>query len=283
MAFICFSRRRRAMMTVGLICLIAAIVYAVVLVAVTVLQRSLLYFPRTSPMSASEAGLAKAQELKVETADGETLVTWYIPAATGKPLLLYFHGNAGSLIERVPRFAALTANGNGLLAISYRGYFGSTGRPTEAGLHQDADAAYRKATALGYDASRIVAVGESLGTGVAVALAASKPVAAVILDSPYTSTVDVAAAKYWMFPVRYLMWDRFRSDRLIDKIHVPLLIAHGAGDGIIPLRFGARLFALANEPKTFIEVPGAGHLVLGLPDVMPRVLQWLEALRIETR
>lgn len=257
--------------------LIAAIFCTVVLVAGTVLQRSLLYFPRTSPMSSSEAGLAKAQELKIETADGEILVAWYIPAAKGKPLLIYFHGNGGSLVERVPRFAALTANGNGLLAISYRGYFGSTGRPTETGLHQDADAAYRKATALGYDASEIVTIGELLGTGVAVALAARKPVAAVILDSPYTSTEDVAATAYWMFPARYLLWDRFHSDWLIDKIHVPLLIAHGARDGIVPLRFGAKLFALANEPKTFIEVPDAGHLVLGLPEVMPKVLQWLEA------
>ena len=265
------------MTTAGLVFLIAAIFCAVVLVAGTVLQRSLLYFPRTSPMSASEAGLAEAEELRIDTADGQILVAWYVPAAQGKPLLLYFHGNAGSLIERVPRFAALTANGNGLLAISYRGYFSSTGRPTETGLHQDADAAYLKALSLGYDASRIVAVGELLGTGVAVALAARKPVAAVILDSPYTSTEDVAAAHYWMFPARYLMWDRFHSDWLIDKIHVPLLIAHGARDGIVPLRFGAKLFALANEPKTFIEVPGAGHLVLGLPDVMPRVLEWLEA------
>ncbi len=260
-----------------LVFLIAAISYVVLLVVVTSLQRALLYFPRAGTSSPSEAGLASAHALEVETADGETLVAWHIPAAAGKPLLLYFHGNGGSLVDRVPRFAALTRDGNGLLATSYRGYFGSTGRPTEAGLHQDADAAYRKATSLGYDASKIVTIGESLGTGVAVALAARKPFAAVILDSPYTSTIDVAAAAYWMFPVRYLMWDRFHSDQLIDKIHVPILIAHGAGDGIIPLRFGAQLFNLANEPKTFIEVPGAGHLVLGLPDVMPRVLEWLEA------
>jgi fermentation-respiration switch protein FrsA (DUF1100 family) len=271
------------MTTAGLVFLSAAIFYVVLLVVVASLQRALLYFPRAGTLSPSDAGLASAQALEVETADGETLVAWHIPAAAGKPLLLYFHGNGGSLVERVPRFAALTRDGNGLLAISYRGYFGSTGRPTEAGLHRDADAAYRKATDLGYDASKIVTIGESLGTGVAVALAARKPFAAVILDSPYTSTIDVAAAAYWMFPVRRVMWDRFHSDRLIDKIRVPLLITHGTIDRIIPLRFATRLFDLANEPKIFIEVPRAGHLVLGLPDVMPKVLQWLEALRIETR
>ncbi len=265
------------MKTIGIILLGVPALYLVLLAAVTLLQRSLLYFPRTSPMSPDGAGLAQAQELKIETEDSQQLVAWYIPAAAGKPLLFYFHGNGGSLIERVQRFAALTANGNGLLATSYRGYLGSTGRPTEAGLHLDADAAYLKARSLGYEASRIVAVGESLGTGVAVALAARKPVAAVILDSPYTSTVDVAAATYWMFPVRRLMWDRFQSDQSIGKIHVPLLIAHGADDWIVPFRFGARLFALANEPKKFIEVPGAGHLVLGLPSVMPQVLAGIDA------
>jgi uncharacterized protein len=251
--------------------------YLLSLAAITTFQRSLLYFPRTSPMSPSQAHFTKAQEAEVVTEDGNKLVAWYVPAAIGKPLLLYFHGNAGSLIERVPRFAALTADGNGLLAISYRGYFGSTGSPTETGLHLDATAAYLKARALGYEADRIVVIGESLGTGVAVALAAQQPVAAVILDSPYTSAVDVAAETYWMFPVRHLMWDRFQSDLLIDKINAPLLIVHGMNDWVIPFHFGKQLFALAHEPKTFIGVPGAGHLVLGLPKIMPKVLRWIDA------
>jgi uncharacterized protein len=265
------------MKTIAIILVSVSALYIVLLAAVTLLQRSLLYFPRKTPMTPYAAGLIKAQELQIETADGEKLVAWHIPAAAGRPLLLYFHGNGGSLIERVPRFDVMTANGNGLLAVSYRGYFGSTGSPTEAGLHQDAEAAYLEALALGYDAERIVAVGESLGTGVAVALATRRPVAAMVLDSPYTSTVDVAAAVYWMLPARHLMWDRFHSDELIGKVRVPLLIAHGERDGIVPFKFGARLFALANEPKKFIEVPGAGHLVLGLPSVMPHVLQWLDA------
>jgi uncharacterized protein len=250
--------------------------YLLSLAAVATFQRSLLYLPRTGPMSPSEAGFAKAQEAEVVTEDGNKLVAWYVPAAIGKRVLLYFHGNAGSLIERVPRFAALTADGNGLLAISYRGYFGSTGSPTETGLHLDAEAAYRKARSLGYDADRIVVIGESLGTGVAVALAARKSVAAVILDSPFTSTVDIAAARFWMLPVRYLMWDRFMSSQSIGKIHVPILMAHGTGDTIVPFRFGSELFAAANEPKRFIEVPNAGHLVLGLPDVLPIVLDWID-------
>ena len=265
------------MKTAAIITLMVPMAYVALLGAATWWQRSLLYFPYTDTKSPAEAGFAKAQKLKIKTADGETLVAWHVPAAPGKPLLVYFHGNAKSLVARVPRFELMTAGGNGLLAVSYRGYFGSTGTPTEAGLYEDGEATYREALSLGYDPSRIVLVGESLGTGVAVALAAKKPVAALVLDSPYTSIVDVAAARYWILPVQTLMWDRFASDEKIGQVHVPLLIAHGTKDEVVPFRFGEKLFSLGNEPKKFIEVKDGPHLVLGLPNVMPAVLTWIEA------
>jgi uncharacterized protein len=255
---------------------ILAGVYLLLLAGIMWTQRSLLYFPMRETMSPAEAGFAKAQALSLQTPDGEKLVAWYVPAANGKPLFLYFQGNAGGLSDRLERFTTMTADGHGLLAVSYRSYFGSTGTPTEAGLHIDADTAYAEAIRLGYTPDRIVAVGESLGTGVAVALAAQKPVAALILDSPFTSALDVAALTYWMFPTRLLMLDQYHSDQLIGSIHVPVLIVHGTQDGIIPLQFAKTLFALANEPKEFIAVPGAGHLVLARPDVLPRVLHWLD-------
>src|SRR6202012_5196968 len=109
---------------------------------------------------------------------------------------------------------------------------------------------------------RLVIMGESLGTGLAVALAARAPSAALVLDSPYSSVADVAAAQFWMFPVRLLLRDQFRSDRSIGRVRVPLLMVHGSADRIIPLRFAERLFALAPEPKQFIRVDGAGHLAM---------------------
>jgi uncharacterized protein len=265
------------MKTAAIVTLMVPMFYVGLLGAVTWWQRSFLYFPYTDAKSPADAGFAKAQELQIKTADGEMLVAWYVPAAPGKPLLVYFHGNAKSLVARVPRFELMTAGGNGLLAVSYRGYFGSTGTPSETGLHEDGEATYREALALGYDPSRIVLVGESLGTGVAVALAAKKPVAAVVLDSPYTSIVDVAASRFFIFPVQNLMWDRFPSDERIGQVHVPILIAHGTKDNVVPFRFGQKLFSLANEPKKFIEVPDGPHLVLGFPTVMPDVLKWIEA------
>jgi len=157
----------------------------------------------------------------------------------------------------------LTETGDGLLGVEYRGYPGSTGSPSEEGLLRDGEATYAKALELGFPADHIVAMGESLGTGVAVDLAARHPVAALVLDSPFSATVDVAAARYWMFPVRLLMRDQFRSDERIGKVSAPVLMVHGTADRTIAIGFAERLFALANEPKTFMRVSGAGHLALG--------------------
>jgi fermentation-respiration switch protein FrsA (DUF1100 family) len=167
-----------------------------------------------------------------------------------------------------------------LLAVEYRGYPGSTGSPSEQGLLSDGAAGYAKALALGVPAARIVAMGESLGTGVAVDLAARHEIGALVLDSPYSSTADVAATRYWMFPVRLLMRDQFRSDAKVAKVKAPVLMVHGTADATIPIRFGEKLFALANEPKQFVRVEGEGHLALG--SVIPQVLQWIDQTMART-
>jgi hypothetical protein len=239
--------------------------------------RRLQYFPDPRLVAPQAAGLDGVEELRLSTADGETLVAWFAPPQGGRPLLLYFHGNGGALVDRAARFHAFSAKGYGFLAVAYRGYGGSSGAPTQEGLMRDAEAAYGEAVRRGFDGRRIVLVGESLGTGVATALAAAREAAALVLDSPFSSAVEVAEARYGLFPVRWLMRDPFRSDLAIREARMPLLIVHGDGDAVVPIRFGERLFALANEPKTFLRVPGGAHLVLGLDGVLPRVLGWIDA------
>ncbi len=150
------------------------------------------------------------------------------------------------------------ANGVGVIALSYRGYGGSTGTPTETGLHRDAEAAYAFAVAH-YKPDRIVLWGHSLGTGVAVKLASEKPVAKLILEAPYSSTADVAVMRFPFAPVRLLMKDQFHSDQWIGAVKAPILVMHGARDGVVPIRFGKRLFALAHEPKRFIRYDKGRH------------------------
>lgn len=221
-------------------------------------QRALMYHPERLRTSPAAAGLSDAQELTLDTADGKTVIVWHVPPKQDRPVILYFPGNAGALRYRADRFHALVADGFGLVALSYRGYGGSTGSPTEAGLIADAEAAYGFATAH-YPAERIAVWGESLGTGVAVALAATHRVGRLVLEAPFTSAVDIGADVYWFLPVRALMKDTFRSDLRIGKVTAPLLIMHGTRDTTIPIAFGERLFALAHEPKRFVRFDGGSH------------------------
>ena len=226
-------------------------------------QRSLLFpvptVERTTPQA---AGFPDAEEHILATDDGEKVIVWHVPAKSGHRVILYFHGNGDFLAGFFRRFRNLIADGTGVVALSFRGYAGSSGQPSERGLSLDAAAAYEFTTAR-YRADEIVTWGFSLGTGVAVALASEQRIGRLILEAPYTSAVDVAASSFWFVPVRMLMRDQFRSDERIARVKVPLLIMHGTRDHAIPLVFGERLFRLANEPKQFVRFEGGGHENLG--------------------
>ena len=228
-----------------------------------VAQRSLMYFPETLRTSPADAGFPAAEELVLDTADGERVIAWHVAPRGDRPVVLYFHGNGASLRYRVDRFRALTQDGAGLVALSYRGYGGSSGRPSEDGLMADAMAAYAFAAAR-YPATRLVLWGESLGSGVAIALAAEKPVGRLVLEAPFLSAADVAASAYPFVPVRWLMKDQFRSDLHIRKVTAPVLVVHGEHDAVVPIESGERLYALITAPKRFLRISGTGHNDLGI-------------------
>jgi uncharacterized protein len=238
--------------------LVAVLVYALLVLALFLAQRSLQYPVQTRQATAAEAGLADFRDIELVTPDGERLVGWWKPPQPGRTLVLYLHGNASSLWGLRERMRALGATGRGVLVVAYRGYSGSTGSPTEEGLRHDARTAYEWARN-GYEPSRIVLYGESLGSAVAVRLATERPVGGVILDGAFTSAAAVARLAYWYVPVSWLMRDQFRSVELIGGLKAPLLALHGDADATIPLRFGEELFAAAPAPKQFVRLPGAGH------------------------
>lgn len=222
-------------------------------------QRALIFpIPEKLRTAPAAAGFSEAEEHILTTADGEKVIVWHVPARPGHPVVIYFPGNGDVLAALAGHFRGIIAGGTGLVALSYRGYAGSGGRPSEPGLKSDAAAAYAFAAAR-YSAERIVLWGFSLGSGVAVALAADRPVGKIVLEAPYTSLADVAGSLFWFAPVRWLMRDPFRSDLRIARVTAPLLIMHGARDATIPIGFGERLFALAPEPKQFVRFPEAGH------------------------
>ena len=239
--------------------IVVSVAYACALCVLFFVQRSFLFpIPTATRTTPQEAGFPEAEEHILTTADGEKVIVWHVPARPGHPVILYFHGNGDFLAGFFGRFRDLIADGTGVVALSYRGYAGSSGQPSEHGLLQDAIAAYAFTTAR-YGADRIVVWGFSLGTGVAVALAAEQQVGKLILEAPYTSLADVAASAFPIFPVRLAMKDPFHSDRRIARVKAPLLALHGVRDATIPIAFGERLFALAHEPKQFVRFPDGGH------------------------
>src|SRR6478752_8251181 len=215
--------------------IVVSVGYVGGLAALFLLQRSVL-FPIPQVFRVAPAA-AQAEEHVLTTADGEKVIVWHVPAEPGHPVILYFHGNGDFLAGFFGRFREFIADGTGIVALSYRGYAGSSGRPSEQGLLQDAAAAYAFTTAR-YSADKIVVWGFSLGTGVAVAMAAEQPLGKLILEAPFTSTADVAASLFWFMPVRLVMRDQFRSDERIAGVSVPLLIMHGSNDPAIPIVFG---------------------------------------------
>lgn len=226
---------------------------------VPTLQRRLMYYPDTTYYTPAEAGLPGVEEVTLETPDGERVLAWYAPAKPGRRTVLYFHGNAGSLEARSARIAKYMARGLGVFMMTYRGFGGSTGSPSEAANVADALLAYNKLTALGVDPLDVIVYGESLGTGVAVQVAGEKRVGGLVLDAPYTSMVDLAALHYPLIPGRWFMTDRYETRSNITEVSAPLLIIHGEQDRVVPIEMGRQVFALAPEPKTLRTFPQAGH------------------------
>jgi uncharacterized protein len=242
-------------------------------------QRRLMYFPDASRVAPAAAGLTDVEEHMLDVADGVKLVTWQAAPEADRPTLLYFHGNAGGLANRAGRFARYRAAGYGLFAVSYRGYGGSGGRPSQSANVSDAVLAYEALRRRGIEPGDIVVYGESLGSGVAVALAAQRKVGTIVLDAPYTSIVDIAAGQYPFLPVRLLLADRYESDKLIRQVTAPLLILHGARDTIIPVEMGRSLYALANEPKRLVIFPQGGHVNLDDHGAVQDVQRWVDESR----
>jgi hypothetical protein len=174
--------------------------------------------------------------------------------------VLVFHGNGGDRSSRLPLAQALAAEGHAVLLTDYRGYAGNPGRPSEKGLQADARAARNWLVEEGgFAAERLVYFGESLGAGVAVALAAEQSPAALVLRSPFTSLHDVAAHHYPFLPVRLLMRDRYPALETIGDIVSPVLVIAGDADRIVPTEQSRRLFEAAPGPKRLLVLPGADH------------------------
>jgi hypothetical protein len=212
----------------------------------------------------------------ITTEDGVRLHAWRAPARDGHATLVWSHGNAGNISSRAEPMAELAARGLGVLAYDYRGYGRSAGRPSEAGVYRDARAAYDAERAHGTPPERIVCFGESLGGAVSIDLATQRPCAGVAVVATFTSLAPVARVHYGPLAAAVL-GTRFDSLTKVRALRVPILVAHGDRDEIVPFAFGAELCAAAPEPKRFVRIAGAGHNdVLEAPELLDAIARFAD-------
>jgi fermentation-respiration switch protein FrsA (DUF1100 family) len=255
---------------------VAAVLYLLLVAAFFVAQRSLLYYPTQTYTPLADARANESfKEISVQAQDGVLLKAWYAPASSGRFTVVFFHGNADCLYTAAQIANPYIRAGGGFLLAEYRGYSGLPGSSTETGLYNDARALLRNLMANGIASGQIILFGHSLGTGVAVEMASEYHVGGLMLLAPYLSIPKVAEVDFPLLPASLLALDRFNNEKKIPSIHVPLLIASGSMDEVIPPSQGVKLFSLANEPKEFHSLQLRRHNDV-FNDFAPISLDWLE-------
>ncbi|WDR04892.1 alpha/beta hydrolase [Devosia rhodophyticola] len=240
---------------------LAALAYSGVVLGMYVMQRSLQYDTEGAITALASTTIVGAQNVAIAS-DGGTLAGWYAPPRPGKPLIVYYKGNSGSFSHEHERFERWSQDGYGFLAFDYRGFPASPGNVSQAGILDDAVAAFNWAKAKGFP---IVIWGRSLGSGPATFVASEREADALLLETPFLSAVNVAAERYPFLPVYWVMQDQFPVNEWIAKVSEPVLIAHGTADTTIDVSNGERLYDLVPNKDELWIVPGERTPAFGMP------------------
>jgi len=229
--------------------ILVSLVYFFASLGLYIFQRDLLYHPTENNYDGDKLTV-NIQEVKIVTDDNIDLLAWYHNKDINKfKTILFLHGNAGSLENRIHKINHFEDMNINFLLLSWRGFSGNIGKPTEKGLYQDARSAVKWLVKQGVIEENIIIYGESLGTGITTEIAQNKNFAGIILETPFTSMVAAGKSKYPIFPIKLLLKDKYESDKKIKNIKSPVLIMHGEEDQIVPFWMGEKMFQMANEPK----------------------------------
>ncbi len=247
------------MQTILWIAGILLLFYVAIMALLYAFQSKFIYFPsREVLVTPASIGL-DFDDVRLQTEDGVSIAGWYVPAEKNSKVVLFFHGNGGNISHRLDTIELLHRLGLNVLIIDYRGYGQSQGVTDEQGTYLDAEAAWRYLVEKRHiDPERIIILGRSLGGGIASWLAWRHPPKALILEATFTSVTDMAGQQYPFLPTKWLTRNRYDTAARLPEIEVPVFIVHSPSDDVIPFAHGQRLFALANEPKVFLEIEG-GH------------------------
>jgi fermentation-respiration switch protein FrsA (DUF1100 family) len=224
------------------------LIYFVITVVVYFFQRKLLYHP-FSPQITGKGLIHNFETINFKTSDNFELKGWFHLKNSNKKTILFLHGNAGNLDNRIDKLNFLGNMDINFLIISWRGYSGNPGNPSETGLYKDALGGIEWLNKKGISNDRIILYGESLGTAIATEVAQNENFAGIILEAPFTSMVDMGQKIYPIFPVKFLLKDKYESKNKIKNIKSPILVLHGRKDKIVPFYMGEKIFEMANSPK----------------------------------
>ena len=229
--------------------LIILFLYLVILFFLFFYQRNLLYHPNENNYYGDKLTV-DIKKVKISTADNIELLAWYHEKnLKDYKTILYFHGNAGSLENRIHKLNHFKNLDINFLIIAWRGFSGNEGKPSENGLYEDGESAVKWLLNKGIEEKNIILYGESLGTGIATHISQNKNFAGVILETPFTSMVDVAKTFYPYIPVSLVLKDKFENKKKMKNISSPILVMHGELDQIVPFRMGEKIYKIANNPK----------------------------------
>ena len=238
----------------------AIILYIFLCLTLYLFQRKILFNTSVRPQSPSYYGLNKVKEVQILTNDGISLLSWYFKGKNTAPLLVYFHGNSFDLGERAYRVKRYIDDNWAVLLVSWRGYSGNKGKPTEKNLYVDGEAAIKWIIEnTNHQFKDLVIYGESLGSGIAVELGIKYEFASIVLEAPFTSVIDMARKRYRIFPIKFLVKDKFNNLEKINKLKSPLLIVSGKKDEVVPHIHSQILFQEAKVVKESVFIDEAMH------------------------
>lgn len=263
---------------------IAVACYAVACMGMAFLQRHMIYFPTQVASKPEAFGLRDAAVVTLDTPDGERLETWAWKGLKEKPVIVFFHGNAGNLEDRYETFQMFQKLGYGFIALDYRGYGNSSGSPSYRTLIEDALLIVDRASSDdGFADRKMVLYGESLGTGIATEVATKRRVDGVVLQSPYTSIAEAARERFPWLPVSLLLTEKLSNVPQIADVAAPVLILHGDKDELFPVSMAQTIFDAASEPKMIDILEGFGHNDIHSESVQDTLVSFIDSLGREER
>ena len=237
------------------------VIYLILLTLIYINQRKLLYLPSENNYLDDPINFTY-NEFFIEVDKDVKIKSWLIEKDLKKyKTILFLHGNAGNLFNRSYKLNRLNELNLNVLIISWRSFSGNSGKPNETNLYGDAKKAVKWLNERGVETKNIILYGESLGTGVAVEIGQTNKFNSIILESPYTSMIKAAKIYYPYLPVKFLLKDKYDSEKKIKNIKTPILIMHGKKDNIVPFHMGKKLFETANEPKKFLQIEEDDHML----------------------